>query len=155
MGKGLNNAIKFDGIEDNASTDQTASELKTLYDANSDTNVLSDALQTKITNINENLTWTGPTLLNGWVEYGTIWGVAGYAKDASGTVYLRGLIKNGTIAQTVFTLPVGYRPSGRKIISVLANNAQGRLDVLPTGEVNAQAGSTTWFSLSCCFKAEQ
>ena len=42
---------KLDGIEAGATADQTASEIKTLYESNSDTNEFSDAEQTKLAGI--------------------------------------------------------------------------------------------------------
>ena len=42
---------KLDGIESGATADQTAAEIKTAYESNSDTNAFTDALQTKLTGI--------------------------------------------------------------------------------------------------------
>ena len=42
---------KLDGIETGATADQTASEIKTAYESNSDTNAFTDALQTKLNGI--------------------------------------------------------------------------------------------------------
>ena len=47
---------KLDLIEANATADQTASEIKTAYESNSDTNEFSDAEQTKLANIEANAT---------------------------------------------------------------------------------------------------
>lgn len=154
--KAFLNALRIGAIEDNATADLTASEIKTLYESNADTNRFSDTHQSLLDSIGETVTWTTPTLLNAWVEYGTSWGVAGYYKDSSGTVHLRGLVKSGALGTDVFVLPVGYRPIGRKIIMNSSNNAVGRLDILATGNVRPQTyGSNVWFSLSCSFKAEQ
>lgn len=54
--------------------------------------------------------WIVPTLGNSWVNHGGVYATAAYRK-INGVVYLKGLIKNGTLAQTVFQLPVGYRPT--------------------------------------------
>ncbi|QAT43432.1 pyocin knob domain-containing protein [Aminipila luticellarii] len=55
--------------------------------------------------------WIAPTLQNGWTNQGTL--PCGYYKDSFGVVRLRGRITGGTFANdtTIFTLPVGYRPS--------------------------------------------
>ena len=45
---------KLDGIEDGATVDQTASEIKTAYESNADTNEFSDAEQTKLSGIEDN-----------------------------------------------------------------------------------------------------
>lgn len=42
---------KLDGIETGATADQTAAEIKTAYESNSDTNAFTDALQTKLNGI--------------------------------------------------------------------------------------------------------
>jgi len=42
---------KLDGIESGATADQSASEIKTAYESNSDTNAFTDALQTKLNGI--------------------------------------------------------------------------------------------------------
>ena len=47
---------KLDGIESGATADQTASEIKTLYESNSDTNEFSDAEQTKLAGIESGAT---------------------------------------------------------------------------------------------------
>src|SRR6185503_16833275 len=58
--------------------------------------------------------WHAPTLLNGWAQYTDVNGPRsppGYLLDAKGTVYLRGMMKNGTINTPFFQLPAGYRPA--------------------------------------------
>ena len=50
------NLRKLDTIEENATADQTNAEIKTAYEANSDTNAFTDALQTKLNNIESNAT---------------------------------------------------------------------------------------------------
>lgn len=47
---------KLDGIEAGATADQTASEIKTAYESNSDTNAFTDSEKTKLTNIEANAT---------------------------------------------------------------------------------------------------
>lgn len=42
---------KLDGVETGATADQTAAEIKTAYESNSDTNAFTDALQTKLNGI--------------------------------------------------------------------------------------------------------
>ncbi len=92
-----------------------------------------------------------PAFQNGWVNYGfdgtNDYVVAGYAKDQFGRVYLRGLIKNGAIPSTVFTLPAGYRPPKRTVFVVLSNGAVGRVDVLADGQVRVEQGQPAWLSL--------
>lgn len=94
-----------------------------------------------------------PTLLNSWVNFGAGFGNAGYYKDAFGIVHLRGTVATG-VAGLIFTLPAGYRPAGRSIFCVIANNALGRVDVDTNGDVIQTIGSNVFVSLeSITFRA--
>jgi hypothetical protein len=85
--------------------------------------------------------WIAPTLLNGWVNYGAPYDNAGYRKEPAGLVRLRGVIKNGTIANgtVLFNLPVGYRPSAQRSIPSYQGGADDaiRLEVATNGDVSA------------------
>lgn len=103
------------------------------------------------------LGWTAPALLNSWVDYGGSFATAGYRKVA-GVVYLKGLVKLGTIPSTVFTLPAGFRPAGQRIFTTLANAVVARVDVDTFGNVvvDTAAGGNAWLSLDpITFPAEQ
>lgn len=154
MGNALNYATKVASLEDNAAADLSAAEIKTLYESNIWTNEFSDAEQTKIANLDDG-TYTAPNLSNGWVNYSTTYQQAGYRKDESGTVHIRGLIKSGTVNASTFTLPVGYRPAYNHIFPTDANSIIERLDVWSNGAVYAYTASNAWFSIECSFKAEQ
>ncbi len=91
--------------------------------------------------------WASPTLTNSWVNYGGSEPTAQYYKDPQGVVYLKGLIKSGTIGSAAFTLPAGYRPSENRNFGVASNSAFGYLSVGASGVVTPAAGSNTWFSL--------
>lgn len=95
------------------------------------------------------ITWAAPALLNSWVNYGIGYNPAGYYKDPTGRVHLRGLVKSGTAANAViFTLPSGYLPPNLCIFSGSSNDAWCEVRVDTSGNVFAQAGgSTTWISL--------
>ncbi|MFC4302992.1 hypothetical protein [Cohnella boryungensis] len=62
--------------------------------------------------------WISATLLNGWTNR---YGAAGYYKDDSGIVHLKGFLQNGAVAQgtVLFYLPKGYRPSQLTPISTI------------------------------------
>lgn len=92
--------------------------------------------------------WTAPTLTNGWVNYDTAtFNSAGYYKRG-GRVYLRGLIKGGTISSDAFALPVGYRPVKAELLATISNDATGRVVVRTSGSVSIDAPSqSTWVSL--------
>lgn len=89
-----------------------------------------------------------PTLLNSWVNYGGAYRVAQYWKDGA-FIHLRGLIKDGSFAANIFTLPVGYRPNATEHFAVATNpTAWGAIEVRTDGSVYALAGSNTWLSLA-------
>jgi hypothetical protein len=89
-----------------------------------------------------------------WVDYGSTYAGARYRK-INNVVYIEGLVKNGTIGQSIFTLPVGYRPYGRIMFATVSNNLFGRLDILSDGTVMPQVGNSSYFSISCSFVAHQ
>lgn len=91
--------------------------------------------------------WTAPSLLNSWANYGGAYNSAGYFKDSLGIVHLRGLVKDGTIGQSIFTLPAGYRPTANEVLVTISNGAIGRIDIAADGNVYATTGDNTWFSL--------
>ncbi|WP_156936144.1 hypothetical protein [Anoxybacteroides tepidamans] len=79
--------------------------------------------------------WIAPTLLNGWVNNGSGFEIAGYYKDALGFIRLKGLIKGGTMGTTAFVLPAGYRPSSRRAFPVITSGGLGRVDIDTAGNV--------------------
>ncbi|WP_127539397.1 hypothetical protein [Paenibacillus illinoisensis] len=107
--------------------------------------------------------WITPTLLNGWVNFSNGFSPAGYYKDSSGYVHIRGLIKSG-FGGAFFMLPKGYRPAHALAISTIsAANAAGdgalpaSINVFPDGTVitavNFQSGFMSLEGIS--FLAEQ
>ncbi|NOV28012.1 hypothetical protein E5S69_31495 [Cupriavidus necator] len=91
--------------------------------------------------------WIAPTLLNSWVNFGGGFNNAGYYKDLSGVVHLRGMVKSGVIGNAVFNLPAGYRPANEELFVAISNGALGRVDIYPSGDVGATSGSNSWLSL--------
>lgn len=92
--------------------------------------------------------WQNVSFQNGWQNYGGTFNTAGYFKDSQGVVHLKGLVRNGAIGTTIFTLPTGYRPAGRELQVVATNpNTAGRVDILSDGNVQAVAGNSGWLSL--------
>ena len=99
-------------------------------------------------NFNSEEAWIVPAFMNSWTNYDTTYNPAGYFKDSLGIVHLRGLVKNGTNNTTIFTLPVGYRPSNQELQAVQTNlNTIGRVDILADGQVTVVSGSNGWVSL--------
>ena len=98
---------------------------------------------------------TAPTLLNSWVNYNSgTHEVAGYNKlnvakfGANHEVRLHGIVKDGTVAATLFTLPAGYRPSKICIFGVGTSTGIGQLEVDSSGNVTLQTGGNGWVALS-------
>lgn len=90
--------------------------------------------------------WATPLLQNTWSDYGTPYATAGYTKTSAGLVVLKGLIKRGGAAvsgETLFTLPVGYRPTYAMTFAVDSLDVSTTLTVgidgtvVPTTNVNA------------------
>lgn len=69
----------------------------------------------------------------------------------NGIVYLRGLIEKTSAivsGETMFTLPVGYRPilQAHMFVTISAN-ALARVDIQSTGVVTILSGNASWLSL--------
>ena len=111
--------------------------------------VLRIANQTRVTVDATTNVWQTPTLVNGWVNYGSPYTSAGYTKDSNGVVHLRGLVKSGatTTGTVIFTLPAGYRPTSDWIFALVANDLLGQCRVDTSGNVKYWTGSNFWFSL--------
>jgi len=101
--------------------------------------------------------WTAVTLQNSWVNYDTTYGVTAltYIRKIGNVVFLRGLVKSGTIGATIFTLPTGWRPSINIIFSTVSASAFAEMRVNSNGTVVATSGNNTWYSLACSFIADQ
>jgi len=100
--------------------------------------------------ITDQESWTVPTLLNSWVNYGSGYNAVGYFKDNLGIVHLRGLVKDGTINTTVFQLPNGYRPAYKEMHTSSAKQGGvyviGRCDIDSSGNVTAYGSANEYFS---------
>jgi hypothetical protein len=86
-------------------------------------------------------TWTALPFASSWGNYGGPYQVGQYSMDNLGFVHLRGLIGKSTAytsGETIFTLPVGYRPGGEEVFECMADDsAMGtmitRIDVQTNG----------------------
>lgn len=102
--------------------------------------------------------WQTMTLTSSWVNFGTPFGNAQYRLH-SGSLELRGSIKSGnaTVSNPIFTLPAGYRISGRdeEQILVSANAGFADLRIASTGRIYIaaynQGGGNGVVSLSNIF----
>jgi hypothetical protein len=78
-----------------------------------------------------------PAFQNSWVAYDAVQ-IPQFRKTPEGRVILTGLIKNGTVGQAAFTLPVGYRPpSGKfpRFTTVTGSSIMATVQVSNTGAV--------------------
>jgi hypothetical protein len=97
--------------------------------------------------------WHTATLQNSWVNYGGGFANASYRKMPDGRIEIKGLVKNGTLNTSIFTLPAGYRPSESRIFTaVQGNNGVVRLNVASGGDVyTAGATSNAFQSIEASF----
>lgn len=84
-------------------------------------------------------TWIAATLPL-WTNFGAPYHPAGYLKDNDGFVHLRGRVTN-VAGSTIFTLPVGFRPSATGRYAVDCNGAYGVVEVTSAGAVNWVVGA--------------
>lgn len=93
--------------------------------------------------------WVPLLLGNNWVYYSAPYAVPAYTKTSAGTVFLKGLIKAGSIGGGIATLPAGYRPATNEdlLLQNDSNSAVGRLDITSSGLINESVGSNAWVSL--------
>jgi hypothetical protein len=103
--------------------------------------------------------WTDLTLGNGWINYdATNYNKASYYKDhVTNRVYLRGLIKSGTLSTNICTLGTGHRPyqpgGGQLIVGVPTSTGSagsyqiGDLRIFPLGAIQLITGLNGWVSL--------
>jgi hypothetical protein len=104
--------------------------------------------------------WLPMTLVSGWAAYGTGYEDPTYRRR-NGVVYLRGLIRSGTVAPgtPITTLPVGFRPGAvmSHIIVPTGVPTWAFINVLGNGIVQCNANvSALWLSLAnISFIAEQ
>lgn len=92
------------------------------------------------------LTWYAPTLINTWENFGTGYTQAGYSCDGN-FVYLKGLVKSGSIGQPIFVLPEGCRPQNTVILGTISSGLFAELRITPDGRVLPISGSNVWYSL--------
>jgi hypothetical protein len=90
-----------------------------------------------------------PDFENSWVNNGATQ-TAGFYKDKFDRVWLKGLIKNGTVgAVPAFTLPVGYRPDEAQNFSGIdaTGTPSARIFVDTDGHVEIRAGNNGFIGL--------
>lgn len=84
-----------------------------------------------------------PAFENGWQNGDPADSVtAGFYKDPFGVVHLKGVVYNGAAGTTIFTLPVGYRPSKTVIGTVSQSGVAAELFVGSNGSVSLITSSS-------------
>lgn len=98
--------------------------------------------------------WVVPTLVNSWVNFGAGHQTARYRR-LGGVVYVEGLIKDGVIGSTAFTLDSGFRPAATLGFGAVdgTNTANGRMDVFGSGVVQPVTGNNAFYAINCSFVA--
>lgn len=96
-----------------------------------------------------------PGFQNGWSNYLSGQQAVQFSK-IDDVVTVRGLAKGGTINSapatgSIFTLPVGYRPSANRIFSTSGATAASSCDIKTDGAVVASVGSNTYYSVEFAF----
>lgn len=103
--------------------------------------------------------WINLSLQSGWVAFGSGYSTPQYTKSADKLVSLKGLIKSGTTTSgtIIATLPAGYRPGARLLITGVSVHSYCRIDIDIDGNIILQAGgSSTWLALdNITFYAEK
>lgn len=97
--------------------------------------------------------WLPLPLANGWVDYGSPYAPPGFRK-ISGTVFIRGLLKNGTVTNNtpLATLPAGFRPGYDQINPgqmVTPGTGVARIDTNADGTIMGRVGLVAgWTSIT-------
>jgi len=123
----------------------TAAEALTTAQADIDTLQSDlDTAEAALTTHTAALAWVEvSSFTNSWVNYGSPYYNAAYAKDVHGWVHLRGVIKNGTDNTSAFTLPTGYRPSASMFFGVGESGGNaGRVIIASDGTVDCHAADS-------------
>jgi len=88
-----------------------------------------------------------PVFENSWINYNSTTHQTMAFYKHNGRVYLKGLIKSGSIPSVAFTLPEGYRPPLIVNIGTVSNATFGAFNILSDGSITIIAGNTAWVSL--------
>jgi hypothetical protein len=94
---------------------------------------------------NSTVTWHNASYQHGWGLFGAGYAPAGYAKDSTGVVHLRGGISGGS--GCAFTLPAGDRPIHDLYLPIYTDGAtEGSLHVYANGCVDPFGTDATAYS---------
>lgn len=88
--------------------------------------------------------WTKPTLQNSWAQFESEALPCRYRIARDGRVTFRGAVSkaSGASLTTIFTLPVGYRPTQEMVFLVDLGGSPDFISVKANGEVKYAGGSS-------------
>jgi len=117
---------------------------------NAGTNGWSSVAGIRFVPVGAAVVWNSASYQSGWSSYGGDFAPARYTKDEHGAISLDGLVSlaSGAVGTVIFTLPAGYRPQYRLILSVCNANSLSRVDIHPAGQVYLHVGVNGWTSLA-------
>jgi hypothetical protein len=86
-----------------------------------------------------------PAFQNAFANWGAPHAFAGFYKDPSGVVHLKGLLLTPAAVtnKVAFTLPVGYRPAEIHIITTISGNALAKVQINVNGDVQVTLGASS------------
>lgn len=90
--------------------------------------------------------WQALSYSGSWATYGSPFQTGGCMKDDQGRVFLRGVLaRSGTASagETMFTLPVGYRPASKAMFNAMQSGSWARVDISNAGVVTWETGAST------------
>ncbi len=90
--------------------------------------------------------FTNVTFAANWSDFGSGFNNVSFMKDTNGFVHIRGLaVRSSQVNDTIFTLPVGYRPASTVRNVIDTSGVFGAVQILNTGAVVATIGTVTSF----------
>lgn len=95
--------------------------------------------------------WANVTFQNGWVNFGGLYQTVQY-KRIGRRVYVRGLMKAGTVGAVAFQLPAGYRPPATIMLAPPTSTGAGRLEVDSAGQIILVSGGNGWCGVELNFE---
>ena len=114
-----------------------------------------ESLQARLDALEAPPAWTAVTFEANWADKGSGHETVAYWKDAHGFVHLKGLAQlepPGASDSTIFTLPVGYRPSNHQVLPAIeAGNTEVPVTIGNDGRVHttdATLAPPSWLSLA-------
>ena len=98
--------------------------------------------------------WTGLSYVNSWANSAGSYELGTYRKDENGFVHLRGILNGSSAtANTVATLPIGFRPEYIELHKMRSGSGFGRIDISSAGVITTAERTTTMTISGVVFRA--